>query len=156
MARIFITVGTYKRGFNALLEAAEDIQGHAIACQVGYSTYKPKGYEYFDFREDLTDYYKNSDVVVCSGGAGTIFACLSYGKRIVSALDSERFAIYGKEEYLDINRYFESKGYLVTCVLPPDSLVSSIKIALALKEYKYEPPPCTIAEEISEFINNET
>lgn len=39
--------------------------------------------EHFKFKPSLTDDYKNADLIICHGGAGTILECLRLRKKII-------------------------------------------------------------------------
>lgn len=152
MAKVFVTVGTYRLGFDELVKAADQLAGHEVRIQYGFSSYKPVNCPGFDFLPSLMEEYRWADVVVCTGGAGTIYTCLELGKRLVSVIDQDRIAIYGKDEYWDITTYFESRGNLVSCD-DPSRLVMSITTALAMPLNPYIADECRIAEEICRFID---
>lgn len=155
MHKVFVTVGTYKEGFDKLVEAADLLAASGapfeIVTQPGFSKYKPKHHRFFEFTDTIDENYDWADIVVCTGGAGTIFSCLKKGKKIVSILDVDRIGIISEAHAYDITNHFRDKGMLIRCD-HPDALGKALEQAAALPPYTYIDPPCTIADEIAAFV----
>ncbi len=155
MHKVFVTVGTYKEGFDKLVEAADRIAAvetsFELVTQSGFSKYKPIHHRFFEFTDTIDENYDWADVVVCTGGAGTIFSCLKKGKKIVSILDADRIGIISEAHAYDITNHFRDKGMLVRCDRPGE-LLAALKQAVAMPPYIYTEPPCIIAGEISSFL----
>lgn len=155
MHKVFVTVGTYKEGFDKLVEVADQIAAtegqFEFATQAGFSKYKARHHRCIEFTETIDENYDWADIVVCTGGAGTIFSCLKKGKKIVSILDTDRIGIISEAHAYDITNHFRDKGMLVRCDRPED-LRGALKQAAAMPPYTYAEPPCLIAGEISTFL----
>jgi UDP-N-acetylglucosamine transferase subunit ALG13 len=84
---IFVTVGTHEQQFNRLIEevdllANEKIITEKIVFQVGYSTYRPRNGEVFDFMtfDQVKENILNSRIIICHGGPSTFLEAVSCGK----------------------------------------------------------------------------
>ncbi len=153
--KVFVTIGTYREGFDKLVEAADLLASanlpFEMVTQIGFSNYIPKHHAYFDFSETIEDNYNWADIVVCTGGAGTIFSCLKRGKKIVSILDVDRIGIISSAHAYDITNHFRDQGMLVR-LDNPEGLRQALEQAAAMPPYAYIDPQCTIADDISAFL----
>ena len=64
---IFITIGTHPDQFDRLLKRIDEIApklGEKIIIQRGFTKYVPKNCEYFDFVDNIDDYYKKARLVI--------------------------------------------------------------------------------------------
>lgn len=76
---IFVTIGSTP--FLRLIEKMDEIAGkldEKIVMQIGYTKYKPRNAEYFDFKsyQEIKELCRKSKVVVCHGGIGSIITAL--------------------------------------------------------------------------------
>ncbi len=145
---IFVTVGTGK--FDELVEEIDRIALNTkeeIIVQIGEGDYLPKNIRHFRFKDSLTDYYKNADLIIAHGGAGTTYELLAMGKRLVSMANLNRTDVHQNE----ILEALSKQGYLVWCRRFED-LERCIKKARRFRFKKYRQPECKIAEKIKEFL----
>jgi UDP-N-acetylglucosamine transferase subunit ALG13 len=86
---IFVSVGTFLRGFDALVEAADtacralDLEGFA---QIGHSAVEPRHLAWARFlpEAELRRRLRAADVVVCHGGMGILGEAMRAGRPIVA------------------------------------------------------------------------
>ena len=145
---IFVTVGTTK--FDSLIKTVDEIARHIdepIICQIADGTYVPKNCQYFRFKPTLDDEFGSADLVVCHGGAGTLFKLLELNKMIISVPNLER-----KDKHqTDLINTLARENYIISCNELPElhaMILNSKTVCLT----KYAKPECKIAEEIIRFI----
>ncbi|APV47953.1 beta(1,3)galactosyltransferase EpsH [Lactobacillus delbrueckii subsp. bulgaricus] len=97
---IFITLGSQKFQFDRLLKEIDKLVvakklNDEIFAQVGYSTYKPKHYQYKAFldREEFAKCEGKADIVITHGGTGAIIGAVKKGKKVIAV---PRLARYGE------------------------------------------------------------
>jgi beta-1,4-N-acetylglucosaminyltransferase len=148
---IFVTVGTTK--FDSLiryLDSLPIINLHEITCQISKAaTYIPKNFKYFDFSDQIDEYYKAADLVITHAGAGSIFRLLEFRKKIIIVPNMER----SDKHQLDIARYMHDNNYAcsIECL---DNLSGAIA---RIAEYEYVPyikENFFVASDIMKFIVN--
>jgi UDP-N-acetylglucosamine transferase subunit ALG13 len=84
---IFVSLGTDKYQFNRLLEiidnavSSNEIKG-PIFAQIGESDYIPKHFSYVNYLtfSELSEYIKNSDILILHAGVGTTLLTLGLGR----------------------------------------------------------------------------
>lgn len=145
---IFVTVGT--TAFDSLIQTVDEISNQIkekIICQIADGKYVPKNCEYFRFKKTLEVEFKNADLVICHGGAGTLFNLLGLHKRVISVPNLER-----KDKHqTDLIDTLSEENYIISCYELSEletKILGSRKVSLKL----YENPECRIAEEIIKFI----
>ncbi|MBN2230628.1 MAG: hypothetical protein JW779_13650 [Candidatus Thorarchaeota archaeon] len=83
---IFVTVGTAHFDpliieLDRLFESGEIHE--VVIAQIGRGSYIPRNFRYFRFMKNLKSAYDRADVIVSTGGAGTIMECVKRGLRLV-------------------------------------------------------------------------
>lgn len=145
---IFVTVGT--TAFESLIKAVDVISSQIeenIICQIADGKYTPKNCEYFRFKPTLENEFKNADLVICHGGAGTLFKLLELNKKIISIPNLERL----DKHQTDLIDTLSEWNHIISCYELTElktKILDSNNISLT----KYENPECRIAEEIIRFI----
>lgn len=145
---ILVTVGTTR--FDTLIKAVDRIApdlGEPILCQIADGTYVPDHCEHVRFKPSLVDDYRDASLVICHGGAGTLFSLLGLRKKILSVPNLERTDKHQK----DLTDTLAARGYILSCY-NLDALSVKIEQLKTANLKPYESPKCTIAEEILEFI----
>ncbi len=111
---IFVTVGT--SSFDPLVQAIDEhIKSGAIndrvVIQIGEGKYIPKSTKFFRLSKSIKGILETADIIITTGGAGTLLECLTMRKRVIgventSVLDSHQWEILKK---------LESDGYIKWC-----------------------------------------
>ena len=145
---IFVTVGT--TAFDSLIKSVDEISNQIqeeIVCQIADGKYIPKKCEYFRFKSSLEEEFKIANLVICHGGAGTLFKLIGLNKKIIAVPNLER-----KDKHqTDLIRTLSEENYIMPCYELSElktKILDSKNISLKI----YEIPECRIAEEIVKFI----
>jgi beta-1,4-N-acetylglucosaminyltransferase len=145
---IFVTVGT--TAFDSLIKSVDDISNQIkqeIICQIANGKYIPKNCEYFRFKSSIEKELRNADLVICHGGAGTLFKLMTLNKKVISIPNLER----DDKHQTDLIDKLSKENYIIACYELSElksKILDSGKVCLK----KYENPECRIAEEIIKFI----
>lgn len=114
---MFVTVGTHTQSFNRLLKKVDDLVGNGkikekVIMQIGNSSYRPKNVEWFSFTsfDRLKTIYKNSNMIITHGGAGSILNGLSNGKPVITVPRLKKFDEHVNDHQLDLVRILAEKG----------------------------------------------
>ena len=114
---IFVSLGTQKFQFNRILEyidelIEENIISDQVFAQIGFSTYKPKNYQFSTFlsEKSFDDLIKNCTIRITHGGVSSINKGLINNKKIIVIPRSSSF----NEHIDDHQKEFTSKLNLLT------------------------------------------
>lgn len=118
---IFVTLGTQDKSFKRLLEDIDrEIEKGTIKekviVQAGYTKYKSKNMEIFDFTspEKIDEYIKKARIVITHGGVGSILNSLKYDKPIIGAARLSKYKEHTNDHQLQIVSEFEKGGYILS------------------------------------------
>ncbi|ASJ03591.1 beta-1,4-galactosyltransferase [Thermococcus profundus] len=128
---IFVTVGTHYQGFERLIRKMDEIAGRIndeVIMQIGYTTYEPKNAKWFRFveYEKMLEFIKNSDVIVCHGGAGTLLDALRFNRPIVIVPRLKKFGEVYDDHEVELAEALESAGRAIV-VYDVEKLEDTIK-----------------------------
>jgi UDP-N-acetylglucosamine transferase subunit ALG13 len=119
---IFTTVGTHTQPFDRLLKKIDElvekgIIKEKIIAQVGYSTYKPKNYEYFTFtsEEKILELNKKARLIITHAGVGSIITALWFGKPIIVVPRLKKFNEHINDHQIQIAKAFEKEKKVLAC-----------------------------------------
>ena len=117
---IFVTVGSHYQGFVRLIKKMDEIAGkidEEVVMQIGYTNYKPRNAEYFDFienYEEIQELNREARVVVCHGGAGAIITALEQGTPVIAVPRLKKYAEHTDDQQLDIVTAMAEEGKIIT------------------------------------------
>ena len=147
---IFATVGTGSKGYDPLIrnmdELARNINENIIA-QTGHGIYVPKNIEYFKFAPSLMVYYNQANIVITTGGVGTLFELLHLNKKIL-AVSNNDIPDNHQSEILEI---LSRQEYIVWCK-DLSNLKHHLDLIPSIILKKYIPPTCRIDKEIIKYL----
>ena len=108
---IFVTVGTTP--FDELIKYVDkEILDKKIICQISnFAKYKPKNHKYFNFIENIEDYYNWADLIICHAGAGTVYKLLEMRKKIIIIPNTYRV----DKHQIDLSEFVRKKKYALVC-----------------------------------------
>jgi len=119
---IFVTVGTHTQQFNRLLRKIDELieKGkikEKVIAQIGYSTYKPKNYEYFSFTSEkkILELNKKASLIISHGGVGSIITALQFKKPIVVVPRLKKFKEHVNDHQIQIAKAFEKRRKVLVC-----------------------------------------
>lgn len=143
---ILVTVGTTP--FNGLVKTIDNLKiNEIIIIQKATGTYVPKNCPYFEFSDQIHQYFAKSEIIISHGGAGTLYELLKLGKRIIGVANLER-----KDTHqTDLLQKLAKLNYIVWCQNYQD-IQKSIDIVRNISLTKYESPECNIINKIEKFI----
>lgn len=158
---IFVTVGYDFRGFDRLIKTMDEISSvlpYEVLIQRGYSSYRPKNANYFDFvlRKTFLEYIRNAKVVVSHAGIGTIHHCREEGVPLLILPRRKKYGEHMNDHQLEIARVLAEREGESVYVLDEESQLLE-KILMALKEgRKYgsgeSPGKLNLIRTLREFI----
>lgn len=149
--KILVTVGTTQ--FNGLIETIDNIaktkKNYYVTFQIANGNYKPVNGEYFEFHNNINQYYSSSDLIITHAGAGSIYQLLKLNKKIIIVPNLERV----DKHQLDIANYMDNNNYALVCY-SLEKLENAIK-----KSLDFIPMPFTKKDffkftEIANYINS--
>lgn len=113
---IFVTIGTMY-GFSRLIKEMDKIAGQIeeeVIMQIGETKYEPVNTKYFRYasREEMNEIYKNSRIVVCHAGIGSIISALEYKKSIIVVPRSKEYEEAIDDHQFEITRELEKEGMI--------------------------------------------
>jgi beta-1,4-N-acetylglucosaminyltransferase len=145
---IFVTVGTTP--FESLIKEVDAVSRQIkekIVCQIADGEYIPDNCQFFRYKPSLDQEINRADLIICHGGAGTLFKLLKLNKKIISVPNLER-----KDKHqTDLIGSLAEGNFIIPCYELSElklKILDSKTIVLP----KYESPECRIAEEIAKFI----
>ncbi|MCX8182328.1 MAG: hypothetical protein N3D12_04350 [Candidatus Methanomethyliaceae archaeon] len=148
MTMIFVTVGSMA-SFDSLVMEVDQLVGDGLfekgIAQIGNGRYIPKKLEWFRFKKDLMPFYKQADLIITHGGAGTIFEIIQTGKKAIAVPNPD--SIYNPDITIKMSR----EGYILLCP-SPRHLRYFVERATGWTPRRYEPPPCQIHEIIIKYL----
>ena len=109
--RVLVTVGTTR--FDSLIKYIDEVFAESpikFTFQIADGKYKPVNFPFFTFSNDIDVHYRESDLVICHAGAGTIYKLLEISKKIIIVPNTERT----DNHQLDIAAYMGANGYAIT------------------------------------------
>lgn len=159
MKRIFITLGSQKFQFNRLLKAVDELcenkeeKEREIFAQIGYSTYKPKHFEYKNFlnRDEFLEKMSKADIVITHGGTSAIISAVKMKKKVIAVPRLSEYGEHVDDHQLQLIKQFSDLNLIYSC-----EDVSKLNIALEIvenTEYRnYVSNTKTIINSIENFI----
>ena len=129
---IFVTIGTVK--FDPLIKKLDELVAAGtikdkIVAQIGQGEYEPENFRYYRFGTSETQYkgYKWADLVIGTGGAGTIMELMKLRKKYIAINIGS-----GSQE---LPQYMAKRSHILYCE-NLDELPQFIEMA---KNYAFKP-----------------
>jgi len=117
---ILVLLGTQKHDFSRLLKAIEiKVNDGLILDQVivqnGYTKIESKKMELIGFisNDELDKLITKADIVICHGGAGSIFKCLELGKIVIALARSKQYREHFNDHQSEIVDRLSEMRYLI-------------------------------------------
>jgi len=155
---IFLTVGTQKFQFDRLLKiidelVEEDIISDKVIAQIGYSTYKPKRYDSFQFKSEneIIALMGKSDILISHSGIGSITTALTLQKKVIVVPRLKKYKEHVDNHQLEIAKEYKEKG-LITVASNKRDLIASLENIDYIEFKRYIPQEPTIIRSIREYL----
>ncbi|SCN23729.1 hypothetical protein N3C_1462 [Clostridium sp. N3C] len=119
---IFVTLGSQKFQFNRLLQKIdalieEKVIKEEVFAQIGYSSYKPKYFEYEEFldRDKFAANMKKCNIVITHGGTGAIIGAVKQGKKVIAVPRLSKYDEHVDDHQLQIIKQFDELNIIAPC-----------------------------------------
>lgn len=117
---IFITLGTQSCDFSRCMKMAEewankyDIKEPIIA-QTGHTSYKPVGFQCFDFVNeiDYQQYIEEASIVISHAGTGALFSSIKKGKKIIAVARLQKYGEMVDNHQTEIVKKLTDEGLIL-------------------------------------------
>lgn len=157
---IFVSVGTQDMQFDRLLKSVEkqielgNIKERVIV-QAGKTSFKSDKMEMRGFIEmdEFKGILKNSSLIICHGGVGTITDGLKNGKVVISCPRLEKYKEHINDHQIQIINNFGKMGYIIP-LMNPDDLEEALKKAKTFKPKMYKSNTDKMVELIENYIDS--
>ncbi len=146
--KIFVTVGTTK--FDGLIRYIDEHfkdSIHEFTLQIAGGNYIPVHFPYFNFTDEIKAYYRDCDLVISHGGAGSIYQLLELQKKVIVVPNLER----SDRHQLDITRFMSEKNYVLQ-VSNLDNLPDAISRCETHQFDRFGKQDFFAADEILDFL----
>lgn len=114
--KIFVIVGTQEVPFQRLINYAEQLSlKHDIVIQYGYTPIIEQPniiYRQFYDQQQYLALVKGADLILCHGGAGTIFDMLKLHKNIIVVPREAQYQEHVDNHQLELAQKLSQEGYL--------------------------------------------
>src|SRR3989338_11637410 len=138
---IFVTVGTHPGQFDRLIMHIDKIAPkikEKIIIQRGFTKYRPKNCEYFDFADSLEPYFKKARLVI-SQSATSLLEFVLFNKRpLITVPRQKKFHEHLNDHQIEFAVFLEEKTGIKAVLdineLTPEFLNSYKKVAVIKKE----------------------
>lgn len=114
---IFLTVGTWYKGFDRLVKAVDELVGSGVISdtvivQTGYSSYRPKHIKVIDFcsPDEFAELISKATVVVSHAGMGTIIQSLKQCKPVVVVPRRRALGEVSNDHQFSTAKHLETEG----------------------------------------------
>jgi len=163
---IIVSLGTHERNFFRLVKEIEKlIQQNKIReriiIQLGYTKYKIKGAECYDFIpfDKMIRYIRDSSVMITHGGVGSIMDALSFGKVPIVVPRRKELDEHSDDHQMQITKEMEKRGLIIP-VYEINDLENAIEKVRKFKIKKIEKKKSkilnSIDKKLKEWEKNET
>lgn len=150
---IFVTVGTSSLGHDDLIKSVDNIApslADSVTMQIGNGKYKPVNCEYFKFAPSLYPYYEKANIVISSGGVGTLFELMSSNKKIIGVSNLKMPNRHQNE----ILGKLSSEGHIIWCK-DLGKLIEYIPRIQVSELKPYQIKPCQIHNAILSYLDDQ-
>ncbi len=110
---IFVTIGTHPDQFDRLIRRIDEIAPQIkekIVVQRGFTKYKPKNVEYFDFTDNIDKYYRDSRIVIAQSATSLIEFILKYGKPVITVPRESKYKEHINDHQVEFGEYFAKRA----------------------------------------------
>ena len=152
-------LGTQNNSFKRLLKELDRLKEakiikEKIIVQSGYTEYKSKNLEIFDFidKDKLEGYQSDADLIITHGGVGSIISSLKKGKKVIAVPRLKKYDEHVNDHQKDIVESFSNNGYIIG-VNDIKDLENAYKKIKSFKPKKYTPNNSKIIKIVEDFIN---
>lgn len=156
---IFVSVGTQDIPFDRLLKSVEkqielgNIKEKVIV-QAGVTNFKSDKMEIVNFipMDEFKKIIKESKIIICHGGVGTITDGLRNGKIVIACPRLAKYGEHINDHQLQIINNFGDAGFIIS-LLDPKDLDKALKKAKTFKPKMYKSNTKNMIQLLENFID---
>jgi UDP-N-acetylglucosamine transferase subunit ALG13 len=133
---IFLTVGTWRSGYDRLIKAIDELKGKnlieaEIFAQIGNSSYLPQNFENhikFCSPNEFIDIVQKADLILTHAGIGSIMTSIQHGKKVVVLPRKPELGEHEDEHQFNTAEKLEEEN-LILVAYNTDQLLEKIREA---------------------------
>ena len=151
-------LGTQNNSFERLLKELDRLKEkkiikEKIIVQAGYTKYKSKNLEIFDFidKDELDKYQSKANIIITHGGVGSIVSSLKKDKKVIAIPRLKEYNEHVNNHQKDIVDSFSKNGYIIGIEDTKD-LEKAYKSINKFNPNKYIPNNSKIIKIVENFI----
>jgi len=117
---IFLTVGTWRIGYDRLVIAVDELAGSGviteeIIAQTGYGSYRPKYMTVVEFcsPDEFVDFISKAKLVISHAGIGTIIETVKQKKPIIVVPRKTEFGEVDNDHQFVTAKYLQKEGKII-------------------------------------------
>lgn len=117
---IFVTVGTWCRGYDRLIEAVDrcveqDGVTEPVMAQIGSGQYLPRAFPYFLFcsPDEFQEHMKSARIIITHAGIGTIGQAIQFRKPVIVLPRKKELGEVCDDHQFYTSKYLEQEGKLL-------------------------------------------
>lgn len=117
---IFLTVGTWRIGYDRLVKAVDELAGSGVVteeiiAQTGYGSYKPKNMTVIDFcsPDEFIDLVSKAKLVISHAGIGTIIETVKQNKPIIAVPRKAEFGEVDNNHQFVTAKHLQEEGKII-------------------------------------------
>lgn len=152
---ILVTLGTQDTPFPRLLKRVDELietlqLKDEVIAQTGFTNYTSNNFQTYTYlpKEDYLKLYNKAEIIICHGGAGSIFEAMKAHKKIIVMPRLAKYKEHNDNHQVELAKKLAEDGYIIYC---EDNLIEAYKKALThnFREYDFTND---IVTRIIEFI----
>lgn len=157
---ILVILGTQDKPFTRLLKAIDkEIKNgnikEKVMVQAGYTKYKSKNMEIFDFvsNDKLLELIDNANIIITHGGVGSILESIKADKKIIAIARLKKYGEHVNDHQKQIIENFKNLDYLIELNDLKD-LVDTISKIKKFKPKKYTSNTNNMVKLLENYIDS--
>ena len=156
---IFVTVGSQKFQFNRLLQEIDHLVGknlidaNEVYAQIGYSTYKPKHYQFKQFlnKDEFMEIMDKSNIVITHGGTSSIINAVKKGKKVIGVPRKKEYGEHVDNHQIEILEQF-FKSNIIYAVSDTKEIENALEKVKDIEFRKYQSNTIRIIGILEKFL----
>jgi UDP-N-acetylglucosamine transferase subunit ALG13 len=109
---IFVTVGTHPGQFDRLIKKIDNIapgMKNKVVIQKGFTKYTPKNCKYFEFTDNIDEYFNKSNIVISHAATSILEFSLKYRKPLIIVPRQKKYKEHLNDHQLEFAEYYAKK-----------------------------------------------
>ena len=157
---VLVMLGTQNNSFHRLLEEIEKCMDNGIIneeviVQAGGTKYISEKMKIFELisNEELTQYIKEANYIICHGGVGSIVSSIKAGKKVIAVPRYEKYGEHVNDHQVQIVESFTDQGFICG-IHEVSELEKAISEIASFEPKKFVSNTENFISMIADFIDN--